>query len=392
MILIKITDKAMCNACHACFNSCPKNCISMLQDDEGFLYPEIDPNKCISCGMCKNVCPVLNGKTYNTDALQVGYVAFNKDEDIRLNSSSGGVFSLLAKYILENAGIVIGAAMSEDCKNVHHTIVESSADLYKLRGSKYLQSTIGDVFKSTKNALDSGKFVLFSGTPCQIGGLYSYLGKSYSNLYTQDLICHGVPSPMIWRKNIEYREKEHGASVRRTFFRHKKYGWKMYSVLLNFSNNTEYLKEISRDAFMQGFLNNVYLRPSCYSCAYKTIYRQADITLADFWGVEKLYPDMDDDKGTSFVWIHSEKGKELFEMIKDQLIYKIADCNRAIVINSAATNSCPKYPKRKEFYEDIQKLDFEYAIKKHTKESCYKKMKKLLGRIKRKCMSLVDKT
>ena len=205
--MIQITEKSKCTGCHACVNACPKNCIGMVSDEEGFLYPEIRQTECVNCGKCEKVCPLLNGKTKNPDALQIGYAAYNKDETIRLKSSSGGIFTLLAEWIIQQGGVVVGAAMTEDCKSVQHTIAETIEDLENLRGSKYLQSTIGTIFKTVKKYLDSGRLVLFTGTPCQIGGLYSYLGKEYDNLYTQDLICHGVPSPLIWKNYVELRER-----------------------------------------------------------------------------------------------------------------------------------------------------------------------------------------
>lgn len=384
--MIEIHDSTKCNGCHACESACPKKCIHMVKDLEGFLYPKVDNNCCISCGICEKVCPILNNKTQNLEAMQIGYAAYNKDTDIRLKSSSGGIFTLLAEQIISSGGIVVGAAMDDDCKSVKHIIVKSIENLEKLRGSKYVQSTIGDTFSKTKEALDEGIKVLFTGTPCQIGGLYSFLGQEYPNLYTQDLICHGVPSPLVWKKYVEYREKGCGAAVQRTFFRHKKYGWKRYSVLLQFSNNTEYLNDLYNDAFMKGFLRNIYLRPSCYSCAFKTMNRQADITLADFWGIQDYCPEMFDDKGTSFVWIHSQKGKELFESIKVQTISREVTCDYAIKRNSAAIKSSSLFSKRKQFFEEIQKKSFERVIVIYTKLPMYKKVRSFLGRIKRKVL------
>lgn len=384
MIMINVENKALCNGCHACYNACPKKCITMKADTEGFLYPQIDTESCVQCGKCDKVCPLQNGRTENPNSQQVGYAAYNKDLNVRLKSSSGGVFTLLAEEILRNDGIVVGAAMSDDCKSVHHIIVNDIEGLEKLRGSKYLQSTISDVLQQTKTALDDGKTVLFTGTPCQIGGLYSYLGKEYPNLYTQDLICHGVPSPMVWRKYVDYREKSSGSSAKRILFRNKKYGWKRYSVLFDFTNNTEYQMEWGSDTFIKGFLWNFYLRSSCYSCAFKTEKRQADITLADFWGIQDVLPDIDDDKGTSFVWIHSDKGMKMFDAIKDKMKYQEIDPQKAIQFNPSAVSSVVPFQRRKEFFRDLEAIDFEGVIQKYTRIPIWRRARSFVGRKIRK--------
>lgn len=385
--MIDIQDKYKCNGCHACLNTCPQKCIHMVQDVEGFLYPEVNKSACISCGKCDMVCPILNNNICNQDALQIGYAAYNKDTDIRLKSSSGGIFTLIAEQIILSGGIVFGAAMDNDCKSVKHVIVKSIDDLEKIRGSKYVQSSIGESFSKAKEALDEGIKVLFTGTPCQIGGLYCFLGRNYPNLYTQDLICHGVPSPLVWKKYVEYLEKENGAVARRIFFRHKKYGWKKYSILVQFSNNKEYINDIHNDVFMKGFLQNIYLRPSCYSCSFKSLKRQADITLADYWGIQNVHSDMDDDKGTSFVWVHSENGKELFNSIRNKVVCCEVSCADALKSNPAAIKSCSLFPKRKEFYEDINNTDFVKLINKHARRSLISKLKSFGDCVLRKILS-----
>lgn len=380
--MIQVTEKSKCTGCHACVNACPKNCISMTTDNEGFLYPEIRQTECVNCGKCEKVCPLLNGKTKNPDALQIGYAAYNKDETIRLKSSSGGIFTLLAEWIIQQGGVVVGATMTEDCKSVQHTIAETIEDLENLRGSKYLQSIVGMIFKSVKKYLDSGRLVLFTGTPCQVSGLYSYLGKKYDNLYTQDLICHGVPSPLIWKNYVELRERKSGASARRTFFRHKKYGWKRYSMLFEFSNNIEYLKYMGDDPYMKGFLQNIYLRSSCYHCAFKTTERQADITLADFWGIQKVLPEIDDDKGASFVWIHSLKGKQLFESLKKELDMLEIECDTALKYNPSAVKTVSPHPKSDYFWKNYNGTNLEELIKICCKPSVYQRIIKILSKTK----------
>ncbi len=373
----EIIDLKRCSGCSACFNICPKHCITMEPDDEGFLRPVIDNDLCVNCEMCKKVCPPLN--EYKGNPKGKAYVCINNDEDIRLQSSSGGVFSLLAEYILRLGGVVFGAAFDSDL-SVHHIEISSIDELEKLRGSKYLQSRIGDTYKSAKACLEGGKPVLFTGTPCQISGLKAFLGKDYENLYTQDLICHGVPSPDVWKKYLRFREKSAGASARRTFFRHKKYGWKMFSVLLDFTNSTEYIQIFSKDLYMQGFLADLCLRPSCYNCHSKSVERESDITLADFWGIERVCPDFFDDKGTSLVLVNSAKGKRLFDEIVSQMRYKEVDIDEALNFNPAVWRSARRPKKRERFMRLVNEESFDKVVKacisRHT-------IRRLLGYAKR---------
>lgn len=337
--MIQITEKSKCNGCYACTNTCPKNCIKMVSDNEGFWYPLVDKDKCIDCGMCEKVCPIIH--KWHPDEIRktTALAAINLNEKIRLKSSSGGIFTLIAEKIISQGGVVFGAAFANDFKSVHHICVDNVTDLEKLRGSKYVQSMIGDAYKQAKYFLENGRKVLFTGTPCQIGGLYSYLQKPYDTLYTQDIICHGVPSPMVWEKYVEERERKSNSQTQRMFFRHKKYGWKTYAVLFEFSNNTAYVKNLREDSFMRAFLSNACLRPSCYNCSFKSIKRQADITLADFWGIQNVLPEMDDDKGTSLVLIHSEKVQKLMESIQSISHTECVSEEVVTKFNSAAIQS-----------------------------------------------------
>lgn len=382
--MINIIDKSKCNGCHACYSICPVGCIEMLADSEGFLYPSVDKERCIDCSKCEAVCPVANNKCQNPDSLQTGYAAYAKDEKIRLESSSGGIFTLLAEAVIDIGGVVFGAAMTDDCKSVHHIAVENKETLKKLRGSKYLQSSVENTFKTVREYLENGRTVLYSGTPCQIGGLYSYLGKNYENLYTQDLICHGVPSQLIWDKYLQFKEVSSDASAKKVFFRNKADGWKNYSVLLEFENGNNYHGKFRDDLYMKGFLSNIYLRPSCYECSFKTANRQADITLADFWGIQDILPEMDDDKGTSFVWIHSEKGKKLFDKLTDSICFKPVDTDKALSRNTSAVKAAPLTQKREEFFDYIKRSgNIAAGIEKYTKAPLSKRIKQKLAKVKR---------
>jgi len=351
-----------------------------VQNSEGFRHPQVDEAACLSCGKCSSVCPVI--KSESGQAVLDAYACMHKDEAVRLKSSSGGVFTLLAEAILRQGGVVFGAAFAEDF-SVHHVAVERLEDVAKLRGSKYVQSTIGNAYKECRAYLESGRLVLFTGTPCQVDGLLCFLGKEYDNLLTQDLICHGAASPAVWEKYIEFREKKAASKTQGAFFRHKKYGWKTYSVLFTFINNTEYAQPLTKDLFMQGYLANLFLRQSCYRCHAKSLTRRSDITLADFWGARHILPDMDDDKGTSLVLVSSEKGQKLFNEIQDGMRWKQVDFMQAIAYNSAINKSAPLPPRRDAFCRAVMEMPFDEAIKRYTDSKAVARIKKLYRRMRR---------
>lgn len=366
--MIDITDKRKCCGCHACANICPKHCIEMVYDDEGFLYPKIDKDKCINCGLCEKICPILKKEKLQKKDIEkkipLAYAMKNKNLEVRMKSSSGGIFSLIAEYVLNQNGVVFGAGFDKNFKVVH-TKIDKVEDIEKLRISKYVQSEIGDTYRQAKELLNEGRIVLFTGTPCQIGGLLSFLGKDYPNLYTQDLICHGVPSPKVWEKYVEYREKEANSKIEKVIFRKKVDSWKRYSFSFMFKNKTEYLRTpYYKDPMMKMFLLNKCLRPSCHKCAFKEINRFCDITLADFWGINGVKPEMNDDKGTSLVLIHSEKGKKLFEEIKDKVDLCPVDFYKAIRHNPMVKRSARPF-QRKSMMRDFKKLPFEKVVKKY---------------------------
>ncbi|ADL07015.1 Coenzyme F420 hydrogenase/dehydrogenase, beta subunit C-terminal domain [Thermosediminibacter oceani] len=325
---------------------------------EGF----VNHDKCINCGLCEKVCPVLNNTPVNNEPK--AYACINKDEKIRMDSSSGGTFTLIAEQVINSGGVVFGAGFDEDF-TVVHSYAESRESLSNFHGSKYVQSKIGDMYKQAEKFLKQRRQVLFTGTPCQIAGLKSYLRKLYDNLLCVDFICFGVPSTKVWKKYISYHENNIGAPVRRVSFRNKKQGWKRFSMFLSFDNGMKHIESFDKDFFMQAFLKKICLRPSCHACNFKTLHRQSDITLADFWGVQNLLPEMDDDKGTSLVFINSHRGELIFEQIKDKLLYNMVDLNEAVRYNLSAVKSVKQHPNRENFFKELDLISFDALVKKY---------------------------
>lgn len=311
--MIQIKDKSACCGCSACVQSCPKQCIVLKEDKEGFLYPVVNQTLCIACGKCEKVCPEL----HPFDAVQplMVYAAKHPDESVRAESSSGGFFTLLADAVIDDGGVVFGARFDTDW-SVVHDFTETHEGLQAFRGSKYLQSRIGNTFQLAEKFLKAGRKVLFSGTPCQIAGLKRYLHKDYENLLAVDFVCHGVPSPLVWKKYLEETiAREHKLKIDAISFRNKDLGWKKYSFALTLSGvtnggekNTVLLSTIfPENEYMQAFLADFSLRPSCYACPAKGGKSGSDLTIGDFWGIEKIAPEIDDDKGCSLVIVHTDK-------------------------------------------------------------------------------------
>lgn len=302
--MINIQNKQDCCGCHACASICAKHCVTMLSDEEGFLYPVVDKDACIDCGLCERVCPVIN-QSEPRKPLKV-YAAKNKNEEIRRQSSSGGIFTLLAAKVIAEDGIVFGARFDEEW-NVIHSCTDTVEGIAAFRGSKYVQSTIGDTYREAKDFLKQGRKVLFSGTPCQIAGLKKYLRKDYANLLTVDVVCHGVPSPLVWNDYISSIAPI--SDISNVNLKDKRTGWKGYSVTIEYGNNV-FTEVAKTNKYMLSFIRNYTLRPSCFNCPAKEGKSGSDITLADYWGVQHLIPSMDDNKGTSFVCYNTEKGME----------------------------------------------------------------------------------
>lgn len=364
--MITLCDKKQCSGCGACFAACPAQAIEMRYDAEGFVHPQVIRGKCIGCGICEKSCPVLSPKKGGEEPKAYG--AYNKDGMTRAASSSGGVFALLAQQVLGEGGVVYGAAFADGFRTVRHIAVEDQEGLAALQGSKYVQSEVFSVFSDIKNHLKEGRKVLFSGTPCQIEGLRGYLAKRYDNFLCVDMICHGVPSQKVWQKYIEQQEKKAGASLTSVSFTDKSKGWNSRCVKLCFANGEEKIIPHGKDSFMKAFSANVSLRESCSNCAAKKLNRLSDITIADFWGVNRLSPALYDNKGTSLLMIHSEKGAAALEAIREKLELSETDLAAAVACNGAATHSATAHPKRGEFFSCLDNGDFEEIVSRYVKQ------------------------
>jgi len=319
----------------ACSNICDI-AIKVVTDKEGFCRPIITNNDCLKCGKCENVCPVINPIVPERVIAPQVFACASLSKSTRLESSSGGVFTELAQLILKKHGSVFGAAFTSECVVVHVEI-SSENDLGKLRKSKYVQSDVGQCLRTAKDCLEAGRYVLFSGLPCQIAGLYSYLGKDYDRLYTVDILCKGVPSPGVFAEFISEAEKHRGCKVQEINFRAKKYGWGNRAMMvLNFTNGKQSVSPLTLSSFGSGFSTDLFLRPSCYNCKYKNKDRVGDITLGDFWGIGKdLSFNNLKKEGVSFVMLNSKKGKELFDLIRANLLVDEQSLNEAARNNGA---------------------------------------------------------
>ena len=358
--MIRIKDKEKCCGCAACFEVCPKKCIQMKEDEEGFLYPEVDENQCMGCGLCEKVCPMIE-KYYNDSMKCDSYGAYSKNLEDRMASSSGGVFGIISSYVLERDGVVCGAAYDNEW-NVSHILVDTSKELKRLRGSKYVQSINNGIYFLVKKELVKGRIVLYSGTACQVAGLKKYLQKDYENLITIDVLCHGVPTPKIWKKYINEIQMYNKSRITNINLRNKTNGWRNYNVKICFENNKNINEMFVENDYMKLFLNNICLRPSCHACKYKELQRPSDITIGDYWGIEKQMPEMDDDKGISIVKINTNKGEAIFNEISSEINYRKIDIELALPTTSDSRKSVARHSNREKFFRQIDKKTVEQLV------------------------------
>lgn len=390
--LPEVASKDLCTGCTACASICPQKCICMTEDVDGFTYPKIaNEALCISCGACEQVCPILN-QIEHKEFLTKAYAALSKSDLLRMESSSGGIFSELSKIVIQSRGIVYGASYDKN-NSVEHIGVDNIDDLGKLRGAKYSQSNLGNSFLTIKKQLDSGIKVLFSGTPCQIGGLKAFLKKDYENLLCIDFVCHGVPSPLVWKKYVNYRAKidDNSNSPDYINLRNKESGWSKYSysVEFHYTNGKRYICNNSEDVFMKLFVNNYILRRSCSACHFKGYGRLSDITLGDFWGIWDINSEMDDNKGTSLVLINSLKGEELFRSASGNIKSSQVTLEQASIMNPSLLQSSLLHSSRDKVLSEIIQNGFETVIPLFQSNQSVKtllpvKIRNMLSRLKKK--------
>ncbi len=358
-----LCSKESCTGCAACYNICPKHAIRMETDQEGFVRPFIDDKVCVECRKCETVCHVLQEKSFQTNRQKV-YAVKVKDDEVRERSSSGGLFSALAEAVLAKQGIVYGAAYDEELRVVHIGI-EDRKELYRLQGSKYVQSNLGNIYRDVQEQLDSGRTVLFGGTPCQVAGLYSFLGENRDNLYTYDIVCHGVPSPKIFSEYLKYIEEKRGQKATRVDFRYKRPNWSLWSLKIDFENGEPYIKSIKADPYMLGFLNNYFLRESCHNCRYTSTKRVADVTIADFWGIEQADLAMENDnRGISLCIVNSEKGQALLDASSPMFEMEETTMEKAAREQPCLKQSFSPSPEREAFWVEYEKNGFSAAMNK----------------------------
>lgn len=364
--MIKLTSKTDCCGCAACASVCAHKCITLKADAEGFLYPEVDADACVNCGLCEKVCPIISVPQQNS-VLEV-FAAKNKNENERFHSSSGGLFRLIAEKILQDGGVVFGCRLDERQK-AYHAYAETKDQLDALMSSKYVQSDTRGIFEKVRSKLKEGKKVLFSGTPCQVAALKNFLFKPYDNLITKDILCHGVPSPKVFKEYVEGLEKRYECKVKSVNFRWKEKSWKRLYINAELSNGKRHFLYSGYDSYMQLFLSDSLQRPSCFECPYNTLSRPGDLSLGDFWGIGKTNYDFDDNKGISMVLINNDKGLELWNQIEPETTNIKSDIETAIAGNRVLVAHLPSSENRDRFYSDYVKNGFDNAVAQYAPEA-----------------------
>lgn len=386
--MIEILRKEDCCGCSACVSMCNQSAIEFKQDEEGFLYPVINKDNCVNCGLCDKVCPLKrrlsDPQTSSIVTVKEYYALRHKNKDILDNSSSGGAFSLIAEYVLKKKGVVCGVEYSSDGV-VHHAFAENLKDLEKFRGSKYAQSDIRGTFRDIKKFLKADRYVLFSGTPCQIDGLKKYLMKDYTKLITVDLVCHSIPSPLIYKEYTEYASRILGHRIVGIDMRYKRtYGWShRYSYRFHLENGKSTIDPLWIVNWGKLFFSELINRPSCGECQYTNLNRPGDFTIADFWDDSHKRPDIYSKEGTSLFLVNTEKGQHIFDEFKNA-----ADCwaiTKEEALQPCLVHPTVQNPKRKDFWEYYHRKGFRKTYKKYFAEKKIRTIKKIIKIIFTKC-------
>lgn len=368
--MINITDKTKCCGCTACYSICPKNAIEMTFDDEGFRYPRVSTNKCIDCGLCNKVCPETESYSRHGSRNSVKYAAQNLSEKERKQSTAGGFFSVIADYVINDCSGFVFAVGFDESVAVIHKKANKLSELNELRGSKYVQSDLKDTFKQVKLCLTDNKTCLFVGTPCQVNAIEKFLSKNEmrKNLITIDLLCLGVSSPALYEKWLTYLKNKYKDNVKRVYFREKSYGYATANVRICFENRKHIEQCYDAKSLMNTFFKGYNMRPSCYDCSFRCAERASDFTIGDFHQIGKIAPEMDDDKGTTCVWAHSEKAQMLTELLKEKMRMELIEDNCSNrLFDKSKVISIPS--DRSLFFEDSNSMKYEEFIAKWSKNS-----------------------
>lgn len=378
--MIDIQNKVDCCGCNACGDVCPKGSITFKNDIEGFWYPEVDLETCIDCHLCQKICPIVNiediKKNDKSKPLHT-IAAVHKNMRVRWNSTSGGAYTALAETMLEKGGYISGAIYNDGFTGVHNYVTNNPEDLEKLRSSKYLQSNAEGIYKQIKQLLIKGEKVLSCGTPCQMAALRSFLHHDFENHVIVDFICRGVNSPKVYRAYLDSLEKKYNSKIVYIKAKNKELGWRNLTRKVTFANGQSYYGVLMDDDFRRGYHTNVFCRPSCYDCRFKGFPRIADITIADYWGIENVDKNLDMNIGTSMILLNSDKGVAFFDQIKDKLEYRETDYESILGGNIALYKSIePAKIDRYAFFKDLDEQNFEYVTQKYFPLS----VKKLLPR------------
>ena len=380
--MIEIKEKAECCGCTACEKVCPKKCISMLPDSEGFLYPDVDYTKCINCNLCVKVCPILNKP--GTLPIQKGYIVRNRDMKILKTSSSGGFFSALCELVIDREGVVFGASFDEELA-VRHVKAESLNDCIGFRGSKYVQSDVGDTYIKVKEALKQGKWVCYSGTPCEISGLRNYLGRDYDHLILVDFVCHGVPSPKLWKEYLKYMSKKYDSEIIEANFRSKKNGYQSLTMNLKFANGKDYYGSVRTDIMLKSFFRNICLRESCYKCEFKSKKRCSDLTIYDCWHAGKILDIDDDDLGYTSILVRSDKGLSLIDELNHKLEIYEKPIDEVIPIGGGMlVKNTQRHKDRDDYYSMMNDVGLKEAFDRYLGVSKMDYMMEALKKVLRK--------
>jgi len=389
--MIDVIDRNKCTGCKMCRDVCDFGAISFIIDNEGFWYPKVDDQKCTKCGLCIKLCPAINGYKSNKIMPKV-YAAWSKDRNIRINSTSGGIFYELSKEVIAKGGYIVGAQYTSDYKGAEHIWSNSLEGLKKIMGSKYFQSDTAGIFKNVKHLLDNDETVLFCGTPCHNAALSKYLIQEYPKLTQCDFICRGVNSPKVYRKFIEMLEKQYGAEVDFVHFKDKRKGWNRFGTFIAFKNGKTYFKDRYHCLFTRGYIeDNLYMRPSCHNCNYKTLPRVSDISLADFWGVRRVGKHLDQDLGTSVVMINSKKGMKLFDTISNNITFFEQTVNAVEIENKCLFESAQKGENRDSFFKNIDNMPFDKLVKNYTSRKYPQYYARVLRRNLSYILSIINK-